>query len=51
MLFINFRVGDGQDKAAWLDAALSGVLGPDQVFRSSGPSMSGTNTRRSCGTR
>lgn len=35
MLFINFRVGDGEDKAAWLDAELSAVFGEDRVFRSS----------------
>ncbi|TDP89637.1 TIR domain-containing protein [Labedaea rhizosphaerae] len=35
MLFINFRVGDGADKAAWLDSELSTVFGRDQVFRSS----------------
>jgi hypothetical protein len=35
MLFINFRVGDGEDKAAWLDAELGAVFGKDRVFRSS----------------
>jgi TIR domain len=35
MLFINFRVGDGEDKAAWLDAELGAVFGRDRVFRSS----------------
>lgn len=35
MLFINFRVGDGEDKAAWLDSALSMIFGDDRVFRSS----------------
>ncbi|MBN6034738.1 TIR domain-containing protein [Amycolatopsis sp. 195334CR] len=35
MLFINFRVGDGEDKAAWLDAEFSTVFGKDRVFRSS----------------
>lgn len=35
MLFINFRVGDGNDMAGWLDAELSSVFGDDQVFRSS----------------
>ncbi|MGC7102500.1 hypothetical protein ACPZ19_48190 [Amycolatopsis lurida] len=35
MLFINFRVGDGEDKAAWLDAEFGAVFGKDRVFRSS----------------
>jgi hypothetical protein len=35
MLFINFRVGDGDDKAAWLDAELSAIFGEDRVFLSS----------------
>lgn len=34
-LFINFRVGDGEDKAAWLDAELCAVFGANRVFRSS----------------
>ncbi|MET9229140.1 hypothetical protein [Lentzea sp. NPDC003310] len=35
MLFINFRNGDGEDKAAWLDSALSTIFGDERVFRSS----------------
>ncbi|MFS8102179.1 toll/interleukin-1 receptor domain-containing protein [Lentzea alba] len=35
MLFISFRVGDGEDKAAWLDAELNPIFGKDGVFRSS----------------
>lgn len=35
MLFINFRTGDGEDKAAWLDSALSTIFGDERVFRSS----------------
>ncbi|MFD4636212.1 hypothetical protein ACFWN2_02790 [Lentzea sp. NPDC058436] len=35
MLFINFRKGDDENKAAWLDAELCAVFGPDRVFRSS----------------
>ncbi|MEV7548581.1 toll/interleukin-1 receptor domain-containing protein [Amycolatopsis sp. NPDC089917] len=35
MVFINFRVGDGEYKAAWLAAELGEVFGKDKVFRSS----------------
>ncbi|WP_143467028.1 toll/interleukin-1 receptor domain-containing protein [Lentzea kentuckyensis] len=35
MLFISFRVGDGEDKAAWLDAELNTIFGKNGVFRSS----------------
>ncbi len=35
VLFINFRTGDGDDKAAWLDMAFCSIFDNDQVFFSS----------------
>jgi len=35
MIFISFRVGDGEDRAAWLYAECCAVFGKDRVFLSS----------------
>jgi hypothetical protein len=44
-VFINFRVGDGEDRAIVLDMALGAAFGPDLVFRSSRSIPVGTDYR------